>query len=310
MDRAVALRDGAGSLELVERRLLEADRERAHGLRRLLGGERRQRAGVHAPGEQHADGNVGDQVRAHRVAQSRAALFEQLGLVVVAARLERAGAREALDRHAAVVPRERVTGAQLADVLEDREWRGDDVERQERLECVEVDVAVLERVELRRERELAVHVAIREWLDPEAVACERQPPYACVPHGDGEHAAQPLPEARAPLFVAVHEHLGVAARAEAVACALELVHQLAVVVDLAVLDDGDGPVLVRDRLVAARQVDDRKAARRDPDGAVDVRALRVGAAVVERLRHPPQPLGVDRATARGDSANPAHGERV
>ena len=76
---------------------------------------------------------------------------------------------------------------------------------------------------------------------------------------------------------------------------LELVHQLAVVVDLAVLDDDDRAVLVRDRLVAARQVDDRKSPRRDPDRPVEVRALGVGAAVIERLRHPAEAVGVDRA---------------
>ena len=127
-----------------------------------------------------------------------------------------------------------------------------------------------------------------------------------VPHRDGEHAAEPLPEPGAPLLVAVHEHLGVAVRAEAVPGALQLLHQLAVVVDLAVLHDDDGAVLVRDRLVAARQVDDREPAGRDPDRAVDVRALGVGAAVVQRFGHAPQPVGVDGAARGRDPADPAH----
>src|SRR5262249_4477600 len=127
------------------------------------------------------------------------------------------------------------------------------------------------------------------------------------PDGDREHAAEPLPEARAPLLVAVDEHLGVAPRPEAVAGALELVHQLAVVVDLAVLDDDDAAVLVRDWLVAPGQVDDRGPSRRDPDQLVDVHALRVRPPVVERLRHAAEPIRVDRATCGRDPADPAHG---
>ena len=76
--------------------------------------------------------------------------------------------------------------------------------------------------------------------------------------------------------------------------ALELAVQLGEVVDLAVLDDRAGPVLVRDRLVAAREVDDREPPRREADAALDERALRVGPAVDERRRHRGEPLAVDR----------------
>ena len=116
-----------------------------------------------------------------------------------------------------------------------------------------------------------------------------------VPDCDGEHPAQPLPEAGAPLLVAMHEHLGVAVRPKDVAGPLEFAGELAIVVDLAVLDDDDAAVFAADRLVAAGQVDDREAPRGDPDPAVDVHALRVGAAVDERRRHPAEPLAVDGA---------------
>ena len=111
MDRAVALGDGARTGQLVERRLFEADRERAHGLRRLLGGERGERARVDAAREEHADGHVGDQVRAHRVAQACAALLDELRLVLAVPRRQRAGAGVARDRRRAVLPGERVARA-------------------------------------------------------------------------------------------------------------------------------------------------------------------------------------------------------
>src|SRR6185295_11799045 len=90
---------------------------------------------------------------------------------------------------------------------------------------------------------------------------------------------------RAVLLVEVEVHLGVARRAEAVSLALEDYAQLTMVVDLAVLDDMNRAVLVRDRLVAAGEVDDGQAARGQCDGAVDDVALAVRAPVAERVVH-------------------------
>ena len=86
---------------------------------------------------------------------------------------------------------------------------------------------------------------------------------------------------------------------------LELVPQLAVVVELAVLDDGDAAVLVRDRLVAGREVDDREPTRCEPHAVVEEGAVRVGPAVDERPAHRRELIGIDGAAGR-DSADPAH----
>ena len=51
---------------------------------------------------------------------------------------------------------------------------------------------------------------------------------------------------------------------------------------------------------------DREPSRRDPDAAVEVRAFGVGAAVVQRLGHAPEPVGVDGAADARDPADPAH----
>ena len=58
--------------------------------------------------------------------------------------------------------------------------------------------------------------------------------------------------------------------------------QLAEVVDLAVEDDGDGAVLVRDRRIAGDEVDDREAVLGDHRAAAGEAAARVRAAVLER----------------------------
>ena len=56
----------------------------------------------------------------------------------------------------------------------------------------------------------------------------------------------------------MHEHLGIAPGPEPVPPPFQFPPQLPVVVDLPVEDDLDRPVLVADRLVASRKVDDRE----------------------------------------------------
>src|SRR4051812_3192962 len=95
MLRAVPVRDRTRPGELVEGRFLESDRERADGHAALLGRQGGERTGVDAAGEQHADGDVRDEMGAHRIAQPRSAFFDELGLVCVVARSQRTRAREA-----------------------------------------------------------------------------------------------------------------------------------------------------------------------------------------------------------------------
>jgi hypothetical protein len=102
--------------------------------------------------------------------------------------------------------------------------------------------------------------------------------------------------------------LRVARRAEAVPPPFERCPQLEVVVDLAVLDDLDRPVLVPDRLVSTAEVDDGEAPRRQRDRPVHQRARAVGAAVSQRLVHGLERPRVDGGSVeRGESADPAHG---
>ena len=103
MVRRVALRDQARVGALVEAPLLEADRERVHGLGRLLCGKRGEHGRVDAAREQDADRDVGEQVRPNGVAQTRAQLFDELRLVLTSQLVHghRAGPRVALELEAA-----------------------------------------------------------------------------------------------------------------------------------------------------------------------------------------------------------------
>ncbi len=312
---AVALGDQPRPLELVEARLLEADREGLHRIGLLAGGERDQTGRVDPAGEQHADRHVGNQVGADGVAQGLAQLARELvgGAALRPLGLDRRRPRVAAQAQLAVAPDGERAGRQLARLGEDRQRRRDRVEGEEGGDGARLDLArearlLEQRLELGGEGERALAQAVVERLDPEAVAGEQQALLALVPDRHREHAAQPLGEALAVLLVEVDEHLGVGGGAEAVAAALELTAQLAVVVDLAVLDDDDAAVLVGDRLIAAGEVDDRESPHRQRHAVSGKAALAVRPPVHEPRVHPPHRLGVragpDHAT------DPTHGRAV
>ena len=312
---AEALGDRPRAAQLVEAALVKADRERPQALAGLLRRERGQQPGVDAATQPDADRHVADEVRADAVTQPRRELLRELALVLRAhvARRRGRGAAPAPDlRRVAWAPVQQRAGLELADVAEDRQRRGDRVEREVRLERVGVELAAkawhrAQRLELGCEAQQPARRAPVQRLDAEAVAREQQPALARVPDGEGEHPAQVLEHALAALLVEVDEDLGVAAGGEAVAGALEIVPQRRVVEDLAVLHDVHGAVLGRDRLAAAGEVDDRQPPRGEGHRPGDGRRRVIGAAVDERRAHRLQRRRVDGAAVEGgETADPAH----
>ena len=116
-----------------------------------------------------------------------------------------------------------------------------------------------ERLRLRGEAEVATKLGDKEGADTEAVAGKENLPLLTVPERDGEVAVESLQAVDAPLLVCMDDHFGVARRVKAVAEPLQLCLKLDVVVDLAVLHHPVPAVLVRERLVAAAEVDDCEA---------------------------------------------------
>ena len=76
--------------------------------------------------------------------------------------------------------------------------------------------------------------------------------------------------------------------------ALELVAQLDVVVDLAVLRDGDRAAVDRDRLMTAGDVDDAQSRRAERRRPVDEHAAVVGPAMAQRRDHLLGAIGLRR----------------
>jgi hypothetical protein len=207
---AVATGEEPRPLELVEARLLEADREGLQRLGLLAGGEGDDAGRVDAAREQHTDRHVGNQVGADRAAQGLAQLARQLPgrATPDCIGCDRRGPRVAPLRQPAVAPDGHGAGRKLARLGEDRQRRRDRVEGQVGGDGAGVDLTreaglLQHRLQLRGEGERAVDEAVVERLDAEAVAGEQQAPLAAVPESDCEHPPQALGEAVAVLLVEV-----------------------------------------------------------------------------------------------------------
>ncbi len=160
-----------------------------------------------------------------------------------------------------------------------------------------------ERLHLGCEEKGAGRSRIVEGLDPEAVAGEQQSLSLCIPQCESEHPLEQVYGRVAVFLVQVHQDFRVATGGKAMSLRLEAGAQLAVIVDLAIEHDDDGAVLVGDRLMAARHVDDAEALGAEADAVGDVEALVVRPAVDHGVRHSLQHRSVQDAY---DATDPAH----
>ena len=83
--------------------------------------------------------------------------------------------------------------------------------------------------------------------------------------------------------------------------------QFEIIVDLAVADDLDGPVFVRDRLLAAGKVDNTQPPHRQSDAGRGKKAFIVRPAMPQRVRHLTEERSVIGPVSRADiTRDPAH----
>src|SRR5688572_23530266 len=162
-------------------------------------------------------------------------------------------------------------------------------------------------LQLGGKHELIPAVRVIQRLDAEAVASEEELLPPLVPDGERKHPAQPIDTACAEVFVEVDDRFGVTAGLKRVAAALEIAAQLAVVVDLAVEDNPDRPVFVRDRLMTAFEVDDAQAAHAERHAIAEIDPFVVRTAVHDRGAHAADiRLGYRGSIPAHDSGNAAH----
>ena len=261
---AEALRGLAGVGRFVEARIGKADAEGAGRFAHVSRHQRHDGAGIDPAREKGAEGHVGAQPQAHRVVEQ----IEEFSL-------PRA---EGL-RHGCLL-REAPPAAGVAAGAIDSEHRaGHDVaharEQGEGRRNVVVGEVVLQRGQIERgtarqrgehgldlgaEQHLPAVVVHEQRLDADAVAHQMQPGIfwiAPIPDGDGEHAIEPRQKAQSFAFIQSQQDLGVAViGVEAHALALRLSAQFHMVENLAVLHQGDSPVVADEGLVTTGEVDD------------------------------------------------------
>lgn len=238
-----------------------ADRERAgvHDARRLGSDEAR----VDARRQEAAHLHVGDGVCGARFGDGGA---DELGPLVERERLVDAvrGLEVALKGERAALPTRAMPRGQALDAGKQRVVAGNvletEVEGQQVFGEALLEMRMVQkRLDLRGEQKRGTALVVVERLDAEGVACEKEAAVAAVVDDEGKHAAEAVGERIAPLFVAVNEHLGVAARAEHVSGGLKLGAQFAVVVDLAVEAQNREAIGALHGLAAVGEVDDGEA---------------------------------------------------
>ncbi len=300
----------------VQLRRLELERERAQRAVVSLG-ERRGHRGIEAAAEIRAHGNVRPHADAGGIGKQRFDLLARLGLAQPGAF---ATGREAqrpvgLDPHRAAFRDQLVAGRQLMDAFERRarrKWRpeGEALVERQRIELGLQAGIEEERFDFGGENQHAVVDRVVERPHTHAVARHHQALAAPIPDGVGEIAVERL-HARGPVLrIGVQDGFGVAAGAELPAARDQLGRQLDVVEDLAVERDPDIAVGRGERLLAAREVDDREASVAERRALVEVDAGCIGPAMAHGLDHALE-HGARRQRARleGDEAGDAtHGK--
>ena len=281
---------------------------------RLFGGDGGDDGRIEAAGEEGPDRHIGREPPLDRLfdepPEFAGGLVERLGQLerVIKPPVAADRGRPVVEPEFELVPRRKlvdvpVNGARPRHVLK-RKIVADRV-------CIEFGRhgrVALERREFAGEDQRAAGHEIEQRLLPHAVAPEQHTAALAAVYGEGEHPFEHLDAFAAELLVEMDDHLCVAFRAEFVAAPEQLFAQLAVVVDFAVEDGDDAAVLVRDRLAAFFEVDDRKAAVTEGHIVVEISSRSVRAPVDLALVH----CGDDFTCCRigvviDDSGNSAHG---
>ena len=275
---------------LVVVRLREADRERLHRARVQPRHGRHDRARIDAAAQERAQRHVAHEVQADGFLDELAEPLHEVRLGPSVLGLE-AWIPVPFGAHAPARRGEQnVPGLELADAVDDAVRRGRAPEREEAADRAPVEVALdvdrlQQRLQLRREEELAAGLGIVERLDAQPVASHQQRPAARIPEGEGEHAAQLLHAVGLVLLVEVDDRLRVRRGVEGMPTRLELAAELPEVVDLAVEDDPHRAVLVPDGLAPGLEVDDPQAPHPQAHPRTQMKAVVVGAAMGDDPAH-------------------------
>ena len=299
--RADLIDDGSGERALVESGVLEV---RGHRLLVLVTQMRdRDRDGgrVDASREARADRDVAPQLQTDGIQHGLADRLDRVCRRL--ARLERPVPTEAQSFRS---ERERVRGWQADDAGEERLVPFIQIPLLEVVvDRTEIRLSAPQRPRLTGEREARTVDAVVEGLDAEPVARAEERLATGIPDAKRPHAVEPLDAPLAPFAVRREDDLAVRGGTETMSLRRELLPQLDVVVDLAVVQQLQ--LTVRHRLQAGvGEVDDREAQMPETGRVVDEDAASVRTAVREIVEPSLDDLPLGRPVEVDHSREAAH----
>ena len=264
-------------------RVVETQPERKELAVELLRGDRRNGRRIETTAQVRADRNVSAKPDSGRVDEQRLQLLEDVGLRSLFG--NEINVPPSCFANDAIGPDHRVMSRRkLANSLEGRMVGQARPQREDVDDPYGVDLSrgrgvAEQRLPLRGKTDVAVVVGQKKRSHAESIAGEKELPPLAVPDGQREVAVEASEAARSPLLVRVGDDFGVRRRGEAMTEVAELVPQLEIVVDLAVLQRPEAPALVGERLVASFEIDDRQPCACDADPPVQQEPCSVRAAM-------------------------------
>ena len=177
--------------------------------------ERRDRARVDPAGQEHADSRLADRCRpSDSSSSSRTRRRLASGDAVIFAVAESRRSLTSRDLPPVRAHAHDVARGQHSNVADERQRLRDALVREKLIQRGTVQrprhqAGGEERAHLGRKHDVAVPAKHVERLDPQSIAREPEPLRDAVPDREGEHAAQPLDDRRAPFLVPLEDDLGV-----------------------------------------------------------------------------------------------------
>ena len=278
----------------------------------VLGGEGDDGGGIDAAAEEDAHRHVAHQVALHGVFEQRVHVA-RCRWEIVADRLHIEDRSELPLCHPGIGHGRAMSRQQLADAGEERVRAEGRVEVEVFVESGPTHLGAhlagrQQRLDLGTEDERAgSRVAEVERLDAETVPGQAEGSALFVPNRQREHALEHRERRLAPFRVGAQGDFGIGAPAKAMSSRFQRLPQRKVVVDFAVVDDGEAPVAAEHRLVAVvGEVDDAEPRVREAQAPARVDAAVVRAAMAKRGRHAFEHGGIDHAFAQVDASDAAH----
>src|SRR5438034_7259560 len=164
-----------------------------------------------------------------------------------------------------------------------------------------------EGLDFRREDQLTARSRVKERPHAEPIAGQEEGSRPGVPDAKRPLSVERVDGIDSLFFVEMKQHFGVGPGAKAMTLPNEILAKLEVVEDLTIERDPERAVLVRHRLLSARDVENAEPGMGEPRMRLDVDTAVVGAAMAQQRDHIGEAASVDLTPMGGDdSGNPTH----